>query len=237
MINKIAIVTIHNGTNSDLNKTILSVNNQITKPNLHLIISKKKISINNRFSFRKYIIGKDKSIYNAMNIGLENTKNYFLLFLNSGDYLFSINSIKNLKKNIQSKNVCLNFITLLKYKKYFYKIKKKIFYKENFFSHPSFILFNKKKTIKYDERYKILSDGIWMKNNSRNLKVKKKYEILTVHNLGGISSLPNYVSIVDNFKYSIYQGSKEFIKFLIYLLINNPKKYYEYIYKNKYLKI
>ena len=53
-----------------------------------------------------------------MNIGLKYTKDYFLFFLNSGDYLYSRNTIKIIKRFINlHKNKCINFKTILEYKK------------------------------------------------------------------------------------------------------------------------
>ena len=237
-MNKLAVVTVHDGHIKELNKTIDSVNNQALKPELHLIVSKKKITTKKKFNFRKFVIGKDKSIYNAMNIAFDLTRNYYVLFLNSGDYFYSNNSTKLIKNNInKNKKNCLNFVTLLKWERNYYKIKKKIFLQHNFFSHPSFIVPNEKRIKKYDENYKILSDGFWMKNNSKIFNFKKIYKTLTVHNLGGISSTPSKISVKDNFKSSIFEGIKEFIKLLLCLWFNNPKKYYEFIYKNKYSKI
>ena len=120
MINKIAIVTVHAGETNNLIKTMESVNSQNIKPDLHLIVSKdydRKILLHQK-KYNKFIFKKDKSIYNAMNIGLRNTKNYFLFFLNSGDYLYSRNTIKVIKRFISLyKNKCINFKTILEYKK------------------------------------------------------------------------------------------------------------------------
>ena len=38
---KIAIITIHNGNNKQLYNTCVSINNQLSQPEKHLIISKK----------------------------------------------------------------------------------------------------------------------------------------------------------------------------------------------------
>ena len=111
MINKIAIVTVHAGETKNLIKTIQSVNSQFLKPDLHLIVSKNYDSkiLQYKKKYNKFIFKKDKSIYNAMNIGLKFTKDYFLFFLNSGDYLYSRNTIKIIKRFISlHKNKCIN---------------------------------------------------------------------------------------------------------------------------------
>jgi len=234
---KLAIVTVHAGDIKNLIKTIKSVNSQILKPDLHLIVSKdfdNKI-LRYKKKYNKFIFKKDKSIYNAMNIGLNYTKNYFLLFLNSGDYLYSKNITKIIKKNIfVYKKKCLNFKTLLSYKKQSFLIKDKIFYNSYFYSHPSFIRPPTTKPIYYDENFKILSDGIWMDKNKKKYGIKKINIISTVHLLGGISSNPSFFSIKDNFKFSIKSGIKEIIKFYINIFFNK-KNYYKIIFKRNYL--
>ena len=237
MKNRIAIVTVHAGKADNLIKTIKSINSQCVKPDLHLIVSKNYDSniLSYKKSYNKFIFKKDKSIYNAMNIGLKSTKDYFLFFLNSGDYLYSKDSIKIIKRFINLyKNKCLNFKTILEYKNKRFLIKDKIFKKKNFLSHPSFIRPPVNKIIYYNENFKILSDGIWMKDNKRVHGIKKVNSIITVHVLGGISTNPTYFSIKDNFKFSILSGLKESIKYFLKIFIKK-ERYYEIIFKKNYL--
>ena len=237
MKNKIAIVTVHAGSTKNLIKTIDSINTQFVKPDLHIIVSKNydnKILLYKK-KYNKFIFKKDKSIYNAMNIGLKLTRNYFLFFLNSGDYLYSSNSIKIIKRFINLyKNKCINFKTILEYKKKRFLIKDQIFKKNNFFSHPSFIRPPVNKLIFYNENFKILSDGIWMKDNKSAYGIKKINSIISVHTLGGVSTNPTFFSIKDNFRFSFQSGLKEIIKFILKILINK-KKYYEIIFHRNYL--
>jgi len=237
MKNKIAIVTVHAGSTKNLIKTIDSIKTQFVKPDLHLIVSKNydnKILLYKK-KYNKFIFKKDKSIYNAMNIGLKHTRDYFLFFLNSGDYLYSRNSIKIIKRFINLyKNKCINFKTILEYKKKRFLIKDHIFKKKNFFSHPSFIRPPVNKIIFYDENLKILSDGIWMKDNKTTHGIKKVNSIITVHTLGGVSTNPTLFSIKDNFRFSFQSGLKEIIKFILKIFINK-KKYYEIIFHKNYL--
>lgn len=237
MKNKIAIVTVHAGDTDKLIKTIKSIDSQWVKPDLHLIVSKNydsKILLYKK-SYNKFIFKKDRSIYNAMNIGLRNTKDYFLFFLNSGDYLYSKNSIKIIKRFINLyKNKCLNFKTILEFKNKRFLIKDKIFKKKNFFSHPSFVRPPVNKIIFYNENFKILSDGIWMRDNEGTYGIKKINNIITVHTLGGISTNPTFFSIKDYFKFSIQSGLKEIIKYFLKIFIKK-ERYYEIIFSKNYL--
>lgn len=234
---KLAIITIHAGNNKNLIKTIKSVNSQNLKPDLHLIVSKNYDSkiLQYKKKYNKFIFKKDKSIYNAMNIGLKFTKDYFLFFLNSGDYLYSRNTIKIIKRFISlHKNKCINFKTILEYKKKRFLIKDKIFNKKDFYSHPSFVRPQVNKIIFYNENFKILSDGIWMKNNIKKYGIKKVNTITAVHTLGGVSTNPTFFSIKDNFKFSFQSGLKEIIKYFL-KSFTSKKEYYEIIFRKNYL--
>ena len=73
----INIISISDGNEEDLNKTILSVKSQSIKKYKHIIIAKKlskKFIKNNKYNKLFFIVGKDKSRYDAMNIG-ENISN------------------------------------------------------------------------------------------------------------------------------------------------------------------
>lgn len=232
------IITIHNGNISDLKKTIKSVDLQTVKPKKHLIISPilnidkiKKF----RKKFRKFILGKDKSIYNAMNIGIKNTKNDFILFLNSGDTMFGNKTIKNIKNKIKEKK-CYIFQTQLKYKNTIYTPKKSFFSSKNYYPHPSFIRPPEKKTkILFNENFNILSDGIWMTKNIKKYGSVKKRDIISTHYLGGVSSKPNAHFLREKFRLSLLQGIKEFVKFLLFIIFTE-KNYYKIIFKYKFDK-
>jgi len=237
-LRKVAIISIHNGNITELKKTLASVDNQTQLPDLHIIVSKKKIS---KFFFikkhRLLIIEKDTSIYNAMNFGLKKSQNYHTLFLNSGDYFYSNDSIKLINKYIKLyPNNCLNFLCLLKYKTKIFKIKKNFFYKKNFLSHPTFVSPNSKKNY-YDEKYKIISDGIWMKKQCSLYGLKKIYKNLSIHCLGGISTTPTCLSIKEYLFGSFKNVHKEIIKYILFLLIKNKLKYYCLIFYKKFIKI
>ena len=101
-MNKFAIITVHKGNMDQLIKTFNSVYQQSHHPDLYLIIGKQ---INNlkelkKKSFIKIINNhpQDKSLWDAMNLGLKLTKDYFVMFLNSGDQLSNKKSIFIVKK-------------------------------------------------------------------------------------------------------------------------------------------
>jgi|TARA_B110000483_G_C18204836_1_gene547065 hypothetical protein len=235
---KIGVITIHNGTVVELERTLNSIDEQSNKPDLNLVIIKK---VNNfdfksyKKKYRKFIIGKDKSLWNAMNIGIQNTEKFNIIFLNSGDKFFSIKSIKHIRNQLKKNYNCsLVFKTILKYRNTLFYPKKKYFEKDNYSPHPSFVRnsSNELKIEFFDEKNKINADGIWMKK-LRKKKFKKINKIISVYYLGGQSSNPSLVSILQLLKFDINGGIKEFLKFLLYQLL--PKEmYYKFLYSLKF---
>lgn len=237
-LNRIAIITIHSGDIKNLDKTLSSIDIQVVRPDLNLVIVKEKKFNPTKFkkNYRKFIIGKDKSLWNAMNIGLKKTFKYNIFFLNSGDELFSKNSIKNLKNEIlKNKNINLIFKTILKYKNMKFYPKEIFFLNKNYSPHPSFVRHPiKRHEIKFfDEKNKINADGFWMKKIRKDRKFKKINKILSIYNLGGQSSNPSIESILSLFFYNFNDGIKEVLKFILSKIFHK-KQYYKIIYKPKF---
>ena len=222
MLNKLAIITVHSGCLKKLFFTLNSVDTQSIKPDLHLIVCKKYANINNNKNYRKFIFNKDKSLYNAMNIGQSSLSNFSFLYLNSGDYFYSKNSIsiiKSYNKIYQSK--CLIFKTALKYNNLTFEPKNNFFYSNIFRQHPSFICPAHRKKKKFNEEYSILSDGIWMKDLSERFGYKKINLKISILTLGGISTNPKLASIKEYFSFSLKEGLKELLKFFIKAFLSN----------------
>jgi hypothetical protein len=237
MPNKLAVITVHTGALKKLFITLHSVNTQSIKPDIHLIVSKKYVNINNSVNYRKFIFNKDKSLYNAMNIGQSLAANFSFLYLNSGDHFYSKNSISIIKKyNIIYKNKCLIFKTVLKYNNLTFEPKNNFFYSNIFRQHPSFVCPAHKRKNKFDEKYSILSDGIWMKSQCERFGYKKINLKISVLSLGGISSNPKLVSIKEYFSFSLKDGLKELLKFFIKEILSNNNFYKTIFRKNFILK-
>jgi hypothetical protein len=237
MPNKLAIITVHSGCLKKLFLTLQSINTQSIKPDLHLIISKKYININNSKSYRKFIFNKDKSLYNAMNIGQALSGNFAFLYLNSGDYFYSKHSISIIKRyNEMYPNKCKIFKTVLKYNNLTFEPNNNFFYSNNFRQHPSFVCPGHRSKTKFNEGYSILSDGIWMQNQSKRFGYKKINFKTSVLSLGGMSSNPKLFSIKEYFSFSIKEGSKELLKFFVKLIFSKNNFYKIVLRKNFFLK-
>ena len=172
---KLAIITIHKGNLNYLIKTVNSVDRQTVGPELHLLVIK-KIGYNHSLIFlkknRKIIISNDNSLYEAMNIGIENTKDFNIIFLNSGDTFYNDKSIESIKNKICGLK-CLIFKTTLVLKNKIYTPDKFFFNKLNYSPHPSFIRPPIKKAIYFQVYPKTFSDSIWMKECRKKIGFRK----------------------------------------------------------------
>jgi hypothetical protein len=229
---KIAIITVHKDFDDDLLKTVKSVRSQKIKPDLHLIVAKEinkflKKKIKNKYT--KIIVGKDKSLWNAMNIGLKKTTKYHVIFINSGDELIYFESVALIKSAIKKYNdKCLIFKNLNIYNKIVFDIKEFFFNKDNYSPHPSFVRPPSNKFF-FNEKIFISSDAVWIKQNINLFGKIKIYKNLSMHYLGGQSSKPTLISTKHQFALSFLDGFKELMK-LILLKILSLKFYYILIY-------
>jgi|688.fasta_scaffold292256_2 hypothetical protein len=233
---KYAIISLHNGSASEILQTCKSIDMQVTKVDLHLVISKTSFFSTNLIKKKNRIIilCKDNSIYEAMNMALKLTTNYNISFLNSGDKLSNNFAIYYLKRYFY-KNQCLQLKTILNYKNIFFHAKKKYFDSKMYKIHPSFIRpslkFNKS-NILFSEKSYFYADIEWMNKNEKIFGLKKIDKNFSIHKLGGVSTNPTLKTVYNYFKKSKYLAFKEFLKLLIKYIFF--KSYYKIIYSKKF---
>ena len=243
----LVIITVHKGPVEKLKKTLRSIDAQICMPQHNIVIAK-DISLYEIASFQKknrtFIINKDRSIYNAMNIGMRNKiiNNQFIIFINSGDIFFNKQVIHNVKKYFVLNKPIVGR-QILYFKKNYFFIKNYFANKKNYLPHGSFFCPPKKsniviKSIKFDERHKIDADGIWMKKIIFLFKnsIKKINITIGILELGGISTNPSIKTVLHFAKIDLYSCIKEFLKLNIKLIFGQ-KLYYKIIYYMKYEQI
>lgn len=242
--NNITVITIHKGNLKNLRETCISINNQILKPHSVIVVasgvSLSKLNLPKKINY-KFILNKDKSIYNAMNLAIENLDiNNHFIFLNSGD-VFNNNLVLYRVNKYLKLNTCLVGKVNLKYKKIFFKIKKRYYKKINYLPHAGFIcppinsLHRNKKKIKFNEKFKIDADGYWMRkiiflNKYRTIRIN---ETISIHALGGVSTNPTIKSIKQFWASNKFSFIKEVLKYLIRTFLPN-KAYYFVIYFYRY---
>jgi hypothetical protein len=227
---KLLIITIHKGSVQNLKNTLDSIDQQCCPPDFNVVVSpfiSDEIQCLYSRSYRKFIIGKDKSLYNAMNIGLDFSKNFYTIFINSGDTLFSLESIKFIKNNFNH-GVINIYATALKSPNY-------IFYpKGHFTSHSSFLRPPDPNPILFNEHLLIVADGKWMQRNIGRFSAHYHKQYISLFSLDGISSIPTLYSVTSKLKYHPRESLKEFIKLLIFNLTFKTEIYFILIYFFKY---
>jgi glycosyltransferase involved in cell wall biosynthesis len=204
-MNKISVITINYNDKEGLKKTIDSVVNQSFKDFEFIIIdggsNDGSVSIieENKDEISYWVSEPDSGIYNAMNKGIKVATGEYLLFLNSGDWLYADDAIAKVNKfidglsDIYYGNAVFKFHKKDKIVKYEKAISFDFFANSSFCHQSTFInkkLFNE--IFFYNEDLKIVSDweffiyAICIKN------VSHKYMDLIVSNydFGGISSKP-----------------------------------------------
>jgi hypothetical protein len=240
----LVIITIHKGSIHKLKKTLRSIDSQLCQPHYNIVIAK-NIPLYQISAFRKnnriFILNKDKSIYNAMNIGLRSKliNNKFIIFINSGDIIANQRIIYDLKKYFILHTPIIGR-QILQYGETYYHIKENFAKNKNYMPHGSFFcppmpknylsnfnLFNEKRIID--------ADGIWMQNIIRifKQKIKKIDNVISILELGGISTLPTKNSVLHYAKINFTLFLKEFIKFVLNLIASH-NLYYKIIYFRKY---
>ena len=240
----LVIITVHSGPIIFLKKTLQSIDTQIVAPHHNIVVATrtslyrtKHLKKNNR----TFVINKDKSIYNAMNIALRDKviKNNYIFFLNSGDIFLNKRSIFNIKKYFLPKKIIIGS-TILNLDSDYYQIKRYFFVKKNYSPHGSFLcdsslLNSSKKSNFFDEKRLIDADGLWMSRIINNNKKKfiKINKNISIHSLGGVSTSPCIKTIVHYFKINLILCFKEFIKFILKILLTK-KFYFRFIYFVKY---
>jgi len=240
----LVIITVHSGPIIFLKKTLQSIDTQIVAPHHNIVVASrtslyriKHLKKNNR----TFVINKDKSIYNAMNIALRDKvlKSNYIVFLNSGDIFLNKRSIFNIKKYLLPKKIIIGS-TILNLDSDYYQIRRYFFVKKNYSPHGSFLcdsslLNSSKKSDFFNEKRLIDADGLWMSRiiNNNNKKFIKINKNISIHSLGGVSTSPSIKTIVHYFKINLILCFKEFIKFILKILLRK-KFYFRFIYFVKY---
>ena len=172
---KVSIITINYNNAVGLKKTIESVINQTCKDFEYIVIDGGSVDdskgiiqeYNDKISY--WISEKDTGIYQAMNKGWRQASGEYCLFLNSGDYLYDENVIKNAYDLIVSSKADIIYGNLYAFDETqnwistFTDPISLYYFSNNFIPHPS--TFTKKSLLNklngFYEHYSILSDWIF----------------------------------------------------------------------------
>lgn len=230
----ISIITINYNNKSGLEKTIKSVISQSYKNIQYIVIDGGSVDgsievINNYKNKIEYSVSEpDNGIYHAMNKGLDRATGDYLLFLNSGDCLTSVNIIAEIADKLNTNEDIIFGLTksvpscTINYTDVHLPFTLIDFYKYSPVPHPaSFIKREIMERFRYDESLRIVSDWkFFMQAIIFNGCSYKKIEtVITDFEEGGLSHVSNE------------EGEKERIKVLKELL---PKYIYDDYFKFSY---
>lgn len=201
----ISIITVNFNNAKGLENTIVSVKNQTYTNYEHMIIDadsndgSKEVIEKFNSSFSYWVSEPDSGIYNAMNKGIIKAKGEYLLFLNSGDVLFSEFVLTDVSKEIKDGlDIYYGDLTILdenmnlKIRKYPQNLTFHYFFDEGHLPHPaSFtkkILFDRLGL--YREKFKIVADWDFYVNAICRHNATYKHLDVVVSNFqsNGISS-------------------------------------------------
>lgn len=231
---KLSIVTVFKfGEIGDLERTMASVQKQKHKPYQHTIVISgvqdfNEITHGQNKNYEEFIVNKDRSIYDAMNIGLENSKGDAVIFLNGGDEFYSNRAIEIISSSYRS-GLCLAMRTIQHYDGDIY-VRPSSSRMEDLSRYPSHQAFVAPlpiaKCIHFNESKIISADYYWMKELVEHCGIVISDEILSVFALGGISNYPTLKTVKLRLCESgLRRSFIEFIKLLGRLTLGNRNYY------------
>ena len=205
----ISIITINYNNINGLIKTVESAISQSNNNFQYIVIdgnstdgSKEFLEKNSSY-FDYWVSEPDNGIYNAMNKGIAQAKGEYLLFLNSGDYLFEKDTLYKVTKHLKSD---YDFIigSLKTTEHRLISISKNIsatFFLEDSLPHPStFIRKTMFENESFNENLRIVSD--WEFFYKKLVLSPSSYividQIITVFDTTGVSSQLNNENMIRN---------------------------------------
>ncbi len=238
----ISIIVVSLNTKKKFLKTIKSVQKQVYK-NYEIIIVDGKSTDGTVDEIKKlknkkvkYIIQKDRGIYDAMNKGIRKSSGKWIIFLNSGDTFNSPNILQNILKKKVSHYDVIYSDTIVVTKNLSYKVKGINFTKKTVimpFCHQSTIVKSQHlKNNQFNLNYKLSSDfNFFLDSYSKKFKFYKYSQVISKVEAYGKSDLNRQKVFSENIEIFLKKGIYhkvlqlfclkffEFIKNLIKILL------------------
>lgn len=200
----LSIITINRNNAEGLKRTIESISYQSYKNFEYIVIDgastdeSREVILDNEKNISYWISEKDNGIYHAMNKGIRACSGDFILFLNSGDFLYDSNVIERVIENLSDEDDIVYGDVLLRNEKNNWEriqihpeeLRFSYFYKQTICQQACFIkksLFER--IFYYNEEYKIVSDweffiyAIYIEH----VKTKKINQLISIFDATGIS--------------------------------------------------
>jgi glycosyltransferase involved in cell wall biosynthesis len=193
----------------------------------------------NDLSRVKIYVNVDKSLYNAMNIGLSAATGDAVIFLNGGDEFSSVYSVEYIFKEYKT-GVCIGFSVVQYFESDRYlRCAMSTGSKDLILpSHQGFVApLPHCATVNFQEHIKIAADSLWMKQLIDKYGIILSGNVLSKFKLGGVSNFPSIVTVrVKLESQGVKAAISELMK-LILRLIFGRRWYYRVIYFFKYKRI
>ncbi|MBE8722312.1 glycosyltransferase family 2 protein [Sphingobacterium pedocola] len=207
---KLSIVTINLNNKFGLLKTFTSIKEQSFQQFEYIVVdgssndgSKDVLESNDRID--KWISEKDSGVYDAMNKGVKMATGQYILFLNSGDILYTSQTLENIFPNLNDVDLLygdLAFDNIGKPVIFNYPEKLSIkFLFESSLGHPS--TFIKKDLFyqygNYDTTYRIAADWSFFLICilRHNVSTKHLNQVVSIFDTTGMSSVPDNFQLIQ----------------------------------------
>lgn len=230
----ISIIVVSLNTKKKFLKTIKSIQKQVYKSYEIIIIDGKSTdgTVDEIKKLKdkkiKYIIQKDKGIYDAMNKGIRKSSGKWIIFLNSGDTFNSSNILQNIFKKKVSHYDVIYSDTIVATKNFSYKVKGKNFTKKTVimpFCHQSTIVKSQHlKNNQFDLNYELSSDfNFFLESYFKKFKFYKYSQTISKVEANGKSDLNRQKVFSENMKIFLKKGFYYKVLQLVFL------KFFEFI--------
>ena len=223
----LSIVTIHKGNLSDLIRTVNSIYPRLNSNIEHIVIarisSKEIFRVQMHCSKSLLVINQDKSLYDAMNIGIQLSSGRYINFINSGDEI-----IDAIPMDCLVARKCYIFVPTLGICGNIFKGRLGVINHQNFFAPVD-------KTVKFDDEFGLFADSRWMQQMTEKHGLDHKDRYYAIFHYGGVSTQPTIRQAYQNLRIDHFFLArvnlliKSLLNFLGLGMIN------QFILKKKYL--
>jgi glycosyltransferase involved in cell wall biosynthesis len=231
----ITCVTISKNDEEGLLSTLKSVDLQTRKPYEHIVVVSNTQNISEIVSkyskgFRTFIIDQDKSLYNAMNIGICAASGNGVYFLNGGD-IFNDERSYELLCEAFVPGKCLGAKVAMTYKNLMLirPGSKKIQDLRTRPPHQGFVAplrVNSNELIFFDECQGVSADTVWIRENINRFSCNTLDSVVAIFALDGVSNSPSINLIRTKYGSQGMLRIKVFIKIILDKIIGRKLLYW-----------
>jgi len=219
---KLSVVTIVYNNVKDIERTMLSVLNQ-TYPHIEYLIidgdsndGTKDIIFKYKNRLSQFISEKDKGIYDAMNKGLALATGDYVLFMNSGDEIYSPETVKEIFDTAPGADIYYGETEM--YDEHWKSLGQRRHQAPETFDWHSFkhgmsishqaIYVKRSLAVPYDLRYKYSADIDWIIKVAKNASsIVNTNSYVAKYLVGGVSKQKHLASLKERFRiFSKYYG-------------------------------